>query len=735
MHDQVKRLRLISSVAAGSVAIGGCLVLAGWMLENSYLKSFVPGLVAMNPTTAILFVACGAIIALHTGVLTHRCVPLWRWSLAGLVFGGGLLIVLGFILGWQTGFDRILFAEALGENRMAPNTATYFMLLGLAFISLEIGWAEKWPSQALALIVLGGAMVSLLGYGYGAKNLYGIGSYIPMALNTALLFAFASAGLLCIHGDRGFLEILTGSGSGSAMALRLLPTAVIVPCVLGLLRVMGQRANLYETEFGAALMVVVTVVLLVGAIVFTAGALNRSDVERGRAVEELRRTHQELQGQTQVLQSILSNMGDGVVVANELGKFTLFNPAAERILGIGPSDVEPEAWTKQYGCFLQDGVTPYPPQDLPLARALRGEDVEEEELFIRNAEVTQGAWISITGRPLREANSTIRGGVVVFHDVSERKRAEEALRKSNEELERRVTERTKELADTNRDLTQKNQENEMFVYSVSHDLRSPLVNLQGFSKELSLTADEVRKLVAAESVPLQVREKATGLLEGDMRESIRFIQTAVMRLSNIIDALLGLSRVGRIEYQTKIVNTNALVEAVVESLGSTLFDAGISITVGNLSPCYGDSTAIEQLFANLLGNAIKYRDPARPTVIDVGELPDSQTGLGDTRTYFVKDNGLGIPVAHQDKIFQAFKRAHPNVASGEGMGLAIVRRIVDRHGGKVWVESQVGRGSTFYVTLPSRKSAAALSPPADHSQEGNYTDGQRTTGDLVSRGR
>lgn len=728
-------MRLLSRIAASAVAMGGCLVLAGWLLENSYLKSFVPGLVAMNPATAIMFVACAAAIALHSEIVSHWSLRLLRWILAGIVLGGALLIVLGFIFDWQTGFDRILFAEALGENRMAPNTAVYFIFLGLALVSLETGWAKKWPSQALALIVLGGALVSLLGYGYGAKSLYGIGGHIPMALNTALLFMLASTGLLCVHGGRGILEILTGRGSGSLVARRLLPTAVIVPCILGFLRVIGQRAGLYDTEFGAALMVVGTVVLLVAAIMFTAGALNRSDMERARAVEELRQAHLELQGQSQILQSILNNMGDGVVVADERGKFTLFNPAAERILGVGAADVGPEAWTEQYGCFLADGVTPYPSQQLPLARALRGEALDEEELFIRNAGIPQGAWISITGRPLRDAQGGLRGGVTVFRDVSERKHAEETLRKSNEELERRVTERTKELADANRDLTQKNQENEMFVYSVSHDLRSPLVNLQGFSKELGLAAAELSRIVAAESLPPMVREKAAGLLNGDIRESIRFIQTAVMRLSNIIDALLRLSRVGRIEYQTKVVHTKSLVGAVVESLGSTLFDAGISIRVENLSPCYGDSTAIEQLFANLIGNAIKYRDPARPTVIDVDEISEGPATLGDTRTYFVKDNGLGIPQAHQDKIFQAFKRAHPNVASGEGMGLAIVRRIVDRHGGKVWVESQVGQGSTFYVTLPIRRPAGEQSPLVNHPKEGDFADAQRATGDLIGRGR
>lgn len=264
-------------------------------------------------------------------------------------------------------------------------------------------------------------------------------------------------------------------------------------------------------------------------------------------------------------------------------------------------------------------------------------------------------------------------------------------------MKQRVLEQTNELLNANRDLRQKNQENEMFVYSVSHDLRSPLVNLQGFSKELSLVADDISKTISDASVPDAIRERTSSLIQADMRESIRFIQSAVMRLSSTIDALLHLSRVGRIEYQCREINMQVLIKRLVEAMAATTHEKGAVIRVGNLNPCHGDETAIEQLFSNLLENALKYLDPKRAGLIEVGEIP----GDSSYQTYFVRDNGLGINPDYREKVFQAFKRFHVKAAPGEGMGLAIVRRIVERHSGEVRIESQEGVGSTFLVKLPT----------------------------------
>ncbi len=297
----------------------------------------------------------------------------------------------------------------------------------------------------------------------------------------------------------------------------------------------------------------------------------------------------------------------------------------------------------------------------------------------------------------------------------------EAKARLNDELEQRVNQRTAELAAANRDLAAKSQENEMFVYSVSHDLRSPLVNLQGFSKELSGSCAEIRAILDEQPLPAPIHDRCLALLDGEISESIRFIQSAVSRLSTNIDSLLRLSRVGRIELQHQAVDANPIVAKIIESMHDTISNRGARLIAAELSPLWGDPVAVEQIFANLIGNALNYLDPQRPGVIEIGSLvstckPNSNDPPGrpanrELNTYFVRDNGLGIPESYAKKVFQIFQRLHPTAAPGEGMGLAIVRRVMQRLGGEIWFESVVGVGTTFYFTLPASQ---AMSDHANH---------------------
>jgi PAS domain S-box-containing protein len=275
-------------------------------------------------------------------------------------------------------------------------------------------------------------------------------------------------------------------------------------------------------------------------------------------------------------------------------------------------------------------------------------------------------------------------------DVTERRAAEEA-----------VSRRTAELTDANRELAAKTQENELFVYSVSHDLRGPLVNLQGFAKELAKAADALRALLADDRVAPEVRQAGLAVLDGRAARALGFIHAAVARLGGIIDALLRLSRAGRVEYRWERVDVNRLVAQVLASLQGTVAEQGATVRVGELPPAWGDATALGQVFANLVGNALTYLDPTRPGAIEVG----GTTGPDGAVTYFVRDNGLGIPAAHHQKVFQLFQRVHPGVGQGEGLGLAIVARVIDRHHGTAWVESKEGEGSTFYVRVPGEPGA------------------------------
>ncbi len=251
----------------------------------------------------------------------------------------------------------------------------------------------------------------------------------------------------------------------------------------------------------------------------------------------------------------------------------------------------------------------------------------------------------------------------------------------------------------NADLALTNRENELFIYSVSHDLRSPLVNLEGFSRELTTATAELRSLASRPDVPEDVRAQAGILIEQDVAESVRFIRTAVGRIASIIDGLLRLSRAGRVEYRTQRLSLDSVLQRIVDAMQATIASAGAEVRISPLPEVAGDALAIEQLFANLLGNALAYARAGVPARIEVTADDDLARSPRFT-VVRVRDNGLGIPEAQLDKVFQPLQRLHPGVGRGEGMGLAIVRRIVERHDGRVWVQSEVGAGTTFYVELP-----------------------------------
>jgi len=304
--------------------------------------------------------------------------------------------------------------------------------------------------------------------------------------------------------------------------------------------------------------------------------------------------------------------------------------------------------------------------------------------------------------PPLPGNDEIAALDAVLHQTSERLREAARVQAT---LKAQLEARAADLASANEHLRQETQDNEMFVYSVSHDLRSPLVNLRGFSQELQGSCDDVRLRVEAAALPAPERARMLQLLDGDIGESLRFLHQAVVRAAAIIDALLRVSRAGRVDYRWQRVDVAALVARLVDGVREQAAARGVRIVVGALPGVWGDAQALGQVFASLLDNALHYLDAARPGRIEIGarEAPaDSPAQI-----FFVRDNGIGIPAAYLPKLFHAFERLHGDDTRGHGMGLALARRIAERHGGRVWVESTEGEGSTFFVALPRPDSGSA----------------------------
>ncbi|MGF6754686.1 signal transduction histidine kinase [Paraburkholderia sp. GAS42] len=298
--------------------------------------------------------------------------------------------------------------------------------------------------------------------------------------------------------------------------------------------------------------------------------------------------------------------------------------------------------------------------------------------------------------PLAPGTDEIARLDVTLHETSRRLLEADRLQaRFQSDLARRAG----ELARINETLRQQTQENEMFIHSVSHDLRSPLVNLQGFSKELMHACDDLRAAVRASSLTATQRGHIERLIDEDISEALRYLQTAVLRASHIIDALLRLSRVGRVEYRQQHVDVVDIVQRVIDAMQVSIRARGAQVIVRELPTVWGDATALEQVFGNLIGNAVNYLNPSREGRIEIGTTP-APPGVHSLRIFYVRDNGLGIPEVALPRLFNAFQRLHGNVAPGEGVGLALVRRVVERHGGRVWAESVEGAGTTFYLSLP-----------------------------------
>ena len=370
-----------------------------------------------------------------------------------------------------------------------------------------------------------------------------------------------------------------------------------------------------------------------------------------------------------------------IYMLDPLGLVMIWNVGAERIYGHKPREII----GRKFNRF-------YPPEDRNLGKpeqaltiATRDGRFREEGWQVRKDGSRFWAVSGIT--TLRDEKGKISGFSVIKRDISKRKAAEDEIRRLNAGLEQRVQERTAELQEAYREM-------EAFSYSVSHDLRSPLIHISGFAE---LLLADVREL----------DEKA--------RTYLQTIVNATKRMGQMIDDLLAFSRTSRVEIRKVLVSMAEIVKGVQGDLDPEMRGRKISWHINDLPEVQGDPFLLRQALCNLVSNALKYTRKREETHIEIGSVAGEKETI-----FFVRDNGVGFDMEYAGKLFGVFQRLHPaSQFEGTGIGLANVRNIIKRHGGRTWAEAVVDEGATFYFSLPDAPEPPKTDEPGStHSASG-----------------
>ncbi|MFE9083072.1 sensor histidine kinase [Brevundimonas sp. NPDC003935] len=322
--------------------------------------------------------------------------------------------------------------------------------------------------------------------------------------------------------------------------------------------------------------------------------------------------------------------------------------------------------------------------------------VEARRLVERTRQSERASAVTVSVNALAALLILILAGISVWlvrRYVEEIESARMELDRLNAGLENQVRDRTAEL-------TRANEEIQRFAYIVSHDLRAPLVNVMGYTSEL----EQVGKIfdhqltTLAQRHPEDIEPEAIRAVREDVPEAVGFIRASTAKMDGLINAILKLSREGRRALVPEVLPMTAVVQSIADSLHHQVAESGGEIIVRDLPPLESDRLSIEQIFGNLLDNAVKYRQPDRPVRIVVeGDMTD------DGRVHYrITDNGRGVSARDHERIFELFRRAGKQDQPGEGLGLAFVRNSVRRLGGIMELESELGQGSTFHLKFPTR---------------------------------
>jgi signal transduction histidine kinase len=658
--------RPLAGGTSAAVILIGLAALLGWAFDIESLKRGVGEGVAMNPATALSFILTGVSLRLLRAEPVRPRIRYIAGAFAAAVVLVALLRLGGYVFGGEVGIDQLLFRDRLKDvvagrpNRMAPNTALCFVLVGAAFVSLDLETRRgRRPAQWLSLAAGVIALLALLSYAYSAASVTDAAPFIPMAVNTAAAFLVLSAGVLAARPGRGVLAAL------ASWSLR-------------------RRVNV---GFGIALFVLflsgtasVWNNFRAGAAAQERAAVNRRRIDLLRLqtiMEEAIRGERGylLTGDTLFLRPYL-NARDSLSPAMRSvmaePRFRALGPMVQDALAVfartisltraGHRASALQIVREGRGKVLADGIR-------DTIQALLAEDgARAARLDVRARVADRLAIVTSVGAGLLAVVLLLGATLTINRDITKRERAEAALRQS----ESRLAAQYRRLEDLER-------LRDNLVHMLVHDLRSPLTAIRAHLDFIGLEAEDAR--------------------DPDLAQDIDDAKSAAVRMTDMVSDMLDVSRMeaGQLPLEPEATDLTALVTEAMTSVGAGANRAGVRLEAPpGPVPAICDRNLIRRVIANLVATAMKFTPEGGRILLGVESDAAGQK-------VSVTDTGPGIPAEYHEKIFEKFGQVGASreaAVRSSGLGLTFCKLAVEAHGGQIGVASEVGKGSTFWFTLP-----------------------------------
>ncbi len=643
----------VTAVSGFGALAGGAVTLAGWVFNLPRLTDWAGKGISMFPNAAVCAILCGGALLL----LRRPAVPAgWVRGLSVFCALVGGLTLLEHVSGWNLGIDDLILrrpwgqAASMAPMRIGVPASVSFLFLGATLFLAAGGQRSRRVAGALVFIPLFVAGLSLTGYWFGADQLFGIARYSGISWQTAALIALLGIGTMAVLSEHGLAALLLRKDPGGEIARRLLPPILVLPLLLGWLRLWGQDIGLYDPQFGTAIRSLAEILLFLALLWWTADRISRQAAASARAEEALYSSELRFSRFMQSLPGLawIKDLEGRYIYAND-GAIRAFGRDRAALYGRTDAELFPAETAAQ---FLENDH-----KALACPEGVLTVETLEQEGVLRHSLVSKFPMSGTDGKPV------LVGGIAI--DITERMHAEQALR----DADRRKDE---------------------FLATLAHELRNPLAPIR-YAVQL-------------------LKENAA---PGSQGEPLDVISRQVDQMVRLLEDLLDVSRISyrKLELRKRRIRLEDVLQRAIETSRPLIRSGGhaLALSLPNEAAYLdADPVRMEQIFANLLNNAAKFTKPN-------GRIGVTAKVSGTEIVVSVRDNGIGIPEEMTESIFGMFSQGNRGFAQGGlGIGLSLVKGLVDLHGGRITVHSEgPGHGSEFVIHLP------ASPPPEPDGGEDN----------------